>query len=372
MSAKSNISSHTNERHGSDPFSSAQSPARRVNDRQYEREFIARRTNPEQILQSVRDDDRIVIALDLDQCSCIGEDSCDILNVIGLLTNGFTKSRADILDIATKIINPNLKPAFEKLKRRYVDPLVVIYTAKGSLVTQVGKYFNAMGIRPKFNFDNSNFVFDMDNILSSFDYITNQLRQSLPEGVVLDKNIQSAVDRLSIVSWAISFVLELPYAATVFVTRIAKDLQLIALALQIPFKNIYLFDDKANEHALILSKTLEQAHMIPVKKYNFSSLSQAHGSSLQEALRSKFPIDAAKFSPKFTDMVTYKGESPPFGMQSIVKNPDDASLEWRLANLSMQPVEDPEQGYPLHQIPDPVAPQPFTLRYSGGRSLSDQ
>ena len=371
MSAKSNGSQYI-ERHTSDPSSSA--PARREYDFQYERERVARRTDPEQILQSVRDDNRIVLALDLDQCSCIGEDSCDILNTIHKLSNGFTENKAGLVDVVMKIINPSLKPSFDTFRKRHLDPLIVIYTTKGSVVEKILQYCRSMRLFPKVLMNFDNLKFEMTDIFKTFKYISSQLKESLPEGQMLRPDIEASLDKIGIVSWAIALVLGLPYSPTVFVTNTDKNLEVISRGLNVPLDQIFLLDDKAEEYARKLGKFPVDAHMITVPRYNFSTLPLEHGIQLQTSLRKQFPMDERALGPAYVNMVNYTskpGERAPFGMQSISRHPDGV-LDWNLSHLSKMSVIDHEVGYPLCQIPDPILPQSFQPRYSGGRSFSDQ
>lgn len=356
-------------RHHSDPFSSAQAPKRKPLDDQ-ERDFVKRRTDPSSFLGMILEDKRVVLALDLDQCSFCGEDGCDILNAIGRLTDGFTTKKSLIMDVAKQLVNPNLKPAFENLKKRHLDPLVVVYTAKGSLVQAVSSFFYQAGVKnPAMKMDYANLKFEMEEITSSsFKYLNKQIDAVLPPGIESTENIKTNMDRLGIVTFAIALVLGLPYAPAVFVTNAPKDLKVISKGMGVPVDQIYLLDDKAEEHAGKMGVSLEEAHMIIVPKYNLSTFDDERGRRLQESLKTYFPIETSKFDAGFTRMVTYAGENAPYGMRSIARGPE--GLDWDLSNRSEKPITDPSVGYPMSRVPNPEQPPTFREPYGNGRSFS--
>jgi hypothetical protein len=347
----------------SDPSSSAR-PAKRRDLFAEERKIAQERANPELFMQSVISDRRVVLALDLDKCTLVGEDSCDIINAIGRLTDGYTKSKREIMDVAMQLVNPHLKPALDDLKKRHLDPLVVIYTMKGAVVDKVARLFQSLGLTPGFLTDFYNLKFDMTDIMNSFSYLTKQVENALPPGVSMGPFIKDNMDRLGVATLAISLVMGLPYAAPLFVTNANKDLNVISRGLGVPLDQIYLFDDKAVQHANKIGLSPEAAHMIPVKPFTLSSFDHQSGQHLQDSLRRYFPIDQQKFDPSFARMVTYAGEIPPPAAQSIARNPN-GELEWRLSNLSEWPLSHHTMGYPLVEIPDAETRPPFRSRHSG-------
>jgi len=358
-------------RYSSDPISSAQAPKRK---NLYEDErrdaIVKKRTDPKSFLQSVVEDQRVVLALDLDQCSFVGQDGCDILTAIGQLTDGFTKDKTRVMEIAKQLVNPNLKPAFEDLKKRYLDPLVVIYTAKGGLVKSINSFFSERKVYDQaVKLNSDTLMFKMEDISrSSFKYLTKQIEESLPVGVESSEQMKRAMDRLGLTTFAIALVLGLPYTPAVFVTKASKDLNVISSGMGVPVNQIYLFDDKAAEHASKMGISQEQAHMITVPEYNLSTFDAERGRLLQESLRTYFPIDTSKFGDSFTRRVMYAGRRAPYGMQSIDMTPK--GLDWDLSSLSKRPITNPTVGYPMSQLPDPEQPQAFREPYSLGRSFS--
>ena len=100
------------------------------------------------------------------------------------------------------------------------------------------------------------------------------------------------LDRLGLVTWAASLVLELPYAASVYVTAENKNLQRIAAHLGISPEQCYLFDDKAKEHAANLrdpDQTSAAKNIMEVTKYNFQTMDPGQKAKLMSLLQEHFP-----------------------------------------------------------------------------------
>ena len=110
------------------------------------------------------------------------------------------------------------------------------------------------------------------------------------------------LDRLGLVTWAASLVLELPYAASVYVTAENKNLQRIAAHLGISPEQCYLFDDKAKEHAAYLKdpdQTGSAKNIIEVTKYNFQTMDPELKAKLISLLQAHFPRQTlSKTNPK--------------------------------------------------------------------------
>jgi hypothetical protein len=266
---------------------------------------VSRRTQEPAIIERIKADPRgRVIALDIDECSAIGNDTYDILRIIQQMTQNFQNqaARAHLLDIARNLINPKMIEMVNKVRMYVPHPLVVFYTQKGRVLSfftgnlEERRRFQAAGMIDAWgevlHFHSGNLITE------TWDYLNNQVRALLadmPERLATrlaqDRSIE--MHRIGILTWAASIALGLPYAAPVFVTAKGKDMDLIESLVfnePTPLKKSFLFDDKATEHAERLGRSLEEARMIAVAPYTHSLQSEANATELFAKLNAYFGI----------------------------------------------------------------------------------
>jgi hypothetical protein len=96
--------------------------------------------------------------------------------------------------------------------------------------------------------------------------------------------------RVGLLTWAASYLLDLPYSAAVYITRSEKNLRFIEGDLHVDHSKVYLFDDKADSHAATIGETPAIAHMIQTPVYNTPMQSIETARALHRALEKYFNI----------------------------------------------------------------------------------
>jgi len=314
------------------------------------------------VLKNVRDEKKVVVDLDLDECSCIGGDTNDILAVVGIITDNYTKKVPELLSMTSQLINPQLVPAFRRLKRSLgYEPLVVFYTSKYKIVDWFVELLHPSeevaqeiieGLRHVIK-DRDNLVFSMADISQSFLYLNKEVQKLLGSNTELSNKMKNELNRIGLITWTISNLLGLSYAGSVFVTTRYKDLNYIARELDIPPDQFFLFDDKAKWHAKALEKTPEEVQMIDVHPFTFESMKREDALRLQNTLTRDFPLDEPKLAshlPGYPDLLTYKyGPKPTPGFQSVDRDPESGALRWNFHDVHTRSMH-PKRAFPMEDI----------------------
>ena len=308
----------------------------------------------EYVLHNVRENPRgLVIALDIDQCSALGEDTFDILRIVQHLTDFFNepRSRAKILEVARLLINPEMINAVNQLKQEFPDiqPYILFFTAKSSIVDLFNPVTPANPI-PNANAqllnDHGFFVsgtggldimkFSAGNLFDGWTYLYKQIQTRLsdalpPEWAPQDSNEYDEMAKLGLLTWAASLVLGLPYSAPVYITKIGKDLSIIRRDLQIEDpRKIILFDDKAGEHAENLGMSLAEARMIQVQQFRYETMTPPRAEQLIQYLRQHFPI-------------TQEFVQEHSGKKGLIEQTSKPTVQWPFPRLALQNTT-PEGG----------------------------
>jgi hypothetical protein len=253
----------------------------------------ADKPNAERILHSVRHNTRgRVIALDIDKTSCLGNDTNDILLLVSLMSNVFSDSnKKDALErLLTLLVNPEVLNSVSRIRSALnCEPYIVFYTMKGGIVTEC----LAQKINNEALFLNSRMnvlAFKPGNIGQGAPYLCDQIGANLRDTHPV---IYQHLCRVGILTWAISNLLGLNYAAPVYITREPKDMRLISEHLQVDFAKCFLFDDSSDHHATQLQLTKEAAHMIGTQPFDFDTMFPAQKLELYKVLSERFGIDSA-------------------------------------------------------------------------------
>ena len=99
--------------------------------------YIASLSEPERLIANLRNDtDTKLICLDIDQCSIVGEDTNDILRIIGdkSAAQHDTPESRRLVEVAECLVNPHMKHAVNKLRRNDPRTYIVFYTSKAGIV----------------------------------------------------------------------------------------------------------------------------------------------------------------------------------------------------------------------------------------------
>lgn len=251
----------------------------------------------------------LLIALDLDQASVVGEDTFDILRLIAARqVGGFSAVDQDkLLGIVKLLINPSLIEAINRIREDTDVPLhVVIYTAKGDIVRLLRSEW---GFRVPYveEGDMETVCFESASLAAGYQYLTKQGNTTA----------KVALDRLGLVCFGIASVLGLGYLPSVYVTTSVKgkDLTLIARHLRVDQEFIYLFDDRSSEHVeKIITRDPVQApyaaeHMIPVMPFNFRSMCPDQSFKLETSLMDNFPLNGLIKGKRIYNEIVHASEA---------------------------------------------------------------
>lgn len=247
---------------------------------------------PEVLLQSVRQNaNGRVIALDIDKTSCLGNDTNDILLLVSFMTEVFSKStkQAAILSLLRLLVNPEVLDSICKIRSTLqCEPYIVFYTMKGGIVTECIEQNitnDALFLQP-----HNILTFKPGGIEEGAQYLCNQIdahNLSTSHPVIYQH-----LCRVGILTWAISEILGLGYAAPVYITRAHKDMRLISNHLNVDFSKCFLFDDSSEHHALQLRLRKEEAHMISTQPFDFDTMSDQQKEALHRILSEHFVLDS--------------------------------------------------------------------------------
>lgn len=382
-------------RSGSEPTPHS-SGRKYIDERESERARIIRdNSDPPFILAGIRNDpDRRVIALDIDQCSALGEDTNDILRIISALTQGFNArgcfTSKQLITITHDLINPSMIDAVYKIRAASLNPYVVFYTSKSAIVN----LFGPDNVAPKYmhSLEHGGFFHDRSldlirflsgNIEEGWDYLYRQLLNLNGESgspwASPNSKICLELRRVGLITWVASLILGLSYAAPVYITRSKKNLEFIRQHLRIPDADqVYLFDDKGAQHAAKLGLTPGQARIIAIPPFSTLQMTHDAASRLHENLTKYFPIHpmfGTRFAALHKDASTEVKDHWPAHNLVLSKG---APIEW-LSNvpyaLSEGQVQQPwdissvvgdieTEDIPRLMVPsdyDKRAPSPFNL-----------
>ena len=279
------------------------------------RRIVDQNGTAENVLQNVREHPRgLVIALDIDQCSALGEDTFDVLRIVQHLTDFFNEPRyrAKILEVARLLINPEMINAVNSIKKQYPDipPYIVFYTKKGGILelfnpttrpTQTSsrnaQLLNDHGFFVSGTMGLDIMKFSEGNLFDGWTYLYKQLQSRLGDALPTEwapprSRAYYELARIGIITWTASLMLGLPYSAPLYITKIGKNLSLIGGDLQIDPKKIFLFDDRAQEHAGGLRMSLADARMVEVQPYRYQTMPPNRVHALLQSLKTHFPITA--------------------------------------------------------------------------------
>ena len=262
-----------------------------------------------------------IALLDVDQTSVLCNDTYNILLIVAEYTRAFTTGdRAALEKLAMMLVNPRMVEAIVELRRRTKrDIMVVFYTMKWKITEMMITQSAVSAIIA----NNTHVSFDPMPIDTGFTYLS----QHAEEYDCTSSQIKQELDRVGLLTWAMSYMLGLPYAAGGFITSGKKDLKFVSSYFRVDQSHVYLFDDKAPEHIAGMDSTpYAYKHIVQVPDYNFVTMSKSKSDALEHHLTRHYPL--AGFDS------AYKGH-----YDSICNDPSwpsenwciTAACEWHLA-----------------------------------------
>lgn len=282
-----------------------------------------------------------VIALDIDECSVLGNDTNDILQIIALMTEGFhtAEKKEDVQAVLDLLINPQMVVAIREIRRQTaLSPYIVFYTMKSGIVTcctsteSQKRIILDQGLSLDSQDPITTIAFNSADMAEGFEYLYNQIGDATLDESNRQSLAYTLLCRLGIVTWGISRALGLAYAAPVYLTCKGKNMDRISKHLGVPFAQAFLFDDRAKDHAAELNLHENQAHMITTPPFH---LSENSAQQLYEILISRFPMTdsfredyptVVKYASHMTMEMPLDPVTKDWKLYSVAEHPNDGSI----------------------------------------------
>lgn len=304
--------------------------------------------DPNTRLAMARELKECVVCLDVDECSIVGGDTCDLLRCLQNFSRAIIdrqikgemlsadepymrelRSNPDFIKLLRLLVNPKMVEAVQGVAARLkYMPAIVIYTAKSDLVVKSGnhlheEFFAAFKRFPEGSGTTATeILIPGDNILAGPDYLRKQLVAETEyvchdihgesAGEVFTTTTQLPVEnytdfqRAGFCFWAIADALGLAYVPHAVVTAAGdKDLRTMSEIIGVPFEKLVLFDDKSARHASRLQpepQPLAAARMVQIPPYTFQTMCQTRRAELEALVKQIMPEaylrEAAQANPK--------------------------------------------------------------------------
>lgn len=290
--------------------------------------------------QHAAEENRYFLALDIDQCSALGEDTNDILRTASMMirfacekeveANGHIDADAELerqrklIQIAQLVINPQVLNVYKEIEEKTGHkPYVFAYTNKGDFAEYFEKTINDLvsfmylpkhshifqeayksmnekwgKIFHRRDFKNFWVFLEGDDKDTDYMYLWNKLRNDTFKEIAqymgtfpYEETIKTESKKLGLITWAISRLLELDYNMPAAVGSLYfKDPRDLLRDLGLSSVNrLYLFDDKAithNDGMPFTSRFEHNSHMIPVVPYTSFHLHSVNRTMIDRILNS--------------------------------------------------------------------------------------
>ena len=281
--------------------------------------------------------DKCLVALDIDE-TIAPNDGGDIPRIIAACTHGFTtiSDRPALDKLAMLLINPRMVEAIVELRRRTTREVVIVF------YSMKAKIANMMALEHPYTeltLTDQTVFFEHMPINIGFTYLSQQAYECGYD----NSETYHELDRVGLLTWAMSYMLGLPYAAGGFITAGKKDINRIAEMFGFDPYRAYLFDDKAPEHIAAMDNTpYANQHIIQVPAYNFVTMPDSKSVALEHHLKRHYPIagfDSAH--PGHYDSICNDPEWPADKWcitaaceWQITKRPNVTTQPWDLSNVT--------------------------------------
>ena len=178
--------------------------------------------------------EKLLVLVDLDQSSVLGNDTDGILSALDLSHALHTQDTVLMQTIVMTMLNPRMIAAIPALKKQYIIK-VAVYTAKAPIAkTLIQEGVPALA-------DGKTVAFRSTTDLSDINY----LRRQVPAASRMSEPLQ----HVGLITSAIARNLGLSYAPPVFITHGTKSPQLVKTHMGSPEVRAVLFDDQGIRYA---------------------------------------------------------------------------------------------------------------------------
>ena len=178
--------------------------------------------------------EKLLVLVDLDQSSVLGNDTDGILSALDLSHALHTQDTVLMQTIVMTMLNPRMIAAIPALKKQYIIK-VAVYTAKAPIAkTLIQEGVPALA-------DGKTVAFRSTTDLSDINY----LRRQVPAASRMSEPLQ----HVGLITSAIARNLGLSYAPPVFITHGTKSPQLVKTHMGSPEVRAVLFDDQGVRYA---------------------------------------------------------------------------------------------------------------------------
>lgn len=232
-------------------------------------------------IQAPKKPPAVVIALDIDQCSLIGNDTDGLRTAIAA---SHIASDDVALALMARLVNPRMCEAVSQLKKQNYQNFV-FYTGKALIARGLHGHAPPGMWLPT-----------GDTIRFAAGPLTREyLCHQVPSPVVREDLLG-----LGLVTWAMSVLLGFPMSAGVYVADECKSTAMLAKDLGVD--RVVLFDDQAHTYARELGcETPRDANMVAVKPYTYSCLTKPHAMELEAFLSAHCQVHAPNDAPDLLD-----------------------------------------------------------------------
>ena len=209
---------------------------------QFQRLVPPRRSPSRETTAEDEDETRMTLLLDLDKTCFYGNDGNDL----ALSLQYMGKSRETVLELFKRMINPNLRPTFERYKGSWQNVDVVVYTRRPNLLlyhSVLSGQIVEMRYSPHWH-DAGRQLHIPPLIRNAGDAFARYSGEILTDEEVHD--VQKSLERLLCARDAIASELGMVKPPRIVVTAYEKDIDVTAQHLRFSPKNAVLYDD--NEH----------------------------------------------------------------------------------------------------------------------------
>ena len=258
----------------------------------------------------------LCLLLDIDQCSIVGGDTNDILQIV--MTMHADASRDALENLALKVVSKWMVQAVKAILAEHPNTHIMYYTKKANTISIMRRYGKST---LPYICGNHTIFFDCGSVEQGHKYISAQYPSNRPWVV-------NELDRLGLVTWAGAAALGLDYLPAVIVTEMPKDVERIATVLGVDKERVFLFDDRAEEHIAEIGTQYAEKHIIPVQPFDFTTICEEQARDLLAVLNEHFPVKGIK-------------EEQPQLFQGIMNDP-----AWPLENRSLNENEEWVVRYP--------------------------
>ena len=225
----------------------------------------------------------LVIFLDIDQCSVIGEDTNDIFRLLLTIFGDIEAMKLKLKEVAKLMVNKWMVRAVRTIIERVGNVHIVFYTQKANALTQM----RLAGV-PLPLIASDTIYFHEGTREQGFSFVGAQ--SEIPT-----ERLQREFDRLGLVAHGVAEMLGLTYTPGLIVTEGSKNVEKMATILGVDPAKVYLFDDKAEKHIGILGGTpYAKEHIIPVQQFNFKTVCEQQAKHLREILQTEFSVKGIK------------------------------------------------------------------------------